>query len=132
LRALSSGIKRLKREANHHPHSNAKIKNEWKYNSSTPHAFVAYTRAIFFTFSFSLLFLRNWEGGTERRVTVMFLTTAGGGSRFIALIRDEIKTGSAEYSAYSESCKSGENSRMILVCRWLDEFEGKYRPNTGA
>jgi hypothetical protein len=41
-RALSLGIKRLGREADHSPPSSAEVKNAWKYSSIPQYAFMAW------------------------------------------------------------------------------------------
>jgi hypothetical protein len=40
--ALSLGVKRLGRKADHSPPSSAEVKDEWSYNSTTHYAFMAW------------------------------------------------------------------------------------------
>jgi hypothetical protein len=40
--AVSLGVKRLEREADHSPPSNAEVKNEWSYTSTLRHAYMAW------------------------------------------------------------------------------------------
>jgi hypothetical protein len=40
--ALSPGVEQLKREADHSPQSNVKVKNVWNYTSTAPYIFMVW------------------------------------------------------------------------------------------
>jgi hypothetical protein len=62
LEALSLGVKRPRREANHSPPSSAKVKNAWSYTSTSQYVFMAWCLVKHrdnFTFTFTREYCGN-------------------------------------------------------------------------
>jgi len=71
--AISQGVKRSEREADHPPPSSAEVKNAWSYTSAVPHVFMLWCfakhRANFtFNFGYGTMTVFCQHGGKKKGV----------------------------------------------------------------